>query len=360
MKRRISHFVFSISFPSWASSSSMLADRQERHQRSFPVLVVFCSCDQLLVGHGQSDSCFDETVQAGKRVILHVAIIQPKGELVNIAANMLLAGMMIDAMQTALKNRPDAFNSVCSDVFPNVLPGAMIDGFVRIDGFVEALIATMFVGMQGRRGLYVAMDFMVKTFALCVRNRLCDSAPSAFAHSDNGRLSDDTASGFHSLINMLIFFFAADICLVDFDDALQNGWVIAARFTEALQEEPSGLLGDSDFLRKLQGRDALAGSDKEIHGVNPFVQRNVGTLEDSAGSDREIFMAWVAAIEATFASRNALPKATRWAHGTVRPAAGFKIASRRFLVREHFEEFESADGDFAHEAIMQLPVKRQL
>jgi hypothetical protein len=124
----------------------------------------------------------------------------------------------------------------------------------------------------------------------------------------------------------------------------------AACLPEPVKSEPSGLLGDPDFLGELHGRNALARRHKQIHRINPLVQRNVRPLENRSGSDREVLLALVAAIKSVFARRNALAKS---AHGTaraVRPKASLKIGPRRLLVGKHLEKLESGDCAFGHRA----------
>jgi hypothetical protein len=57
--------------------------------------------DKRLVGEPLSGCSVNEAVEPRERVVLHIAFVQAKGELVNIAVQMLWAGMVIGTMQTA-------------------------------------------------------------------------------------------------------------------------------------------------------------------------------------------------------------------------------------------------------------------
>ena len=71
-------------------------------------------------------------------------------------------------------------------------------------------------------------------------------------------------------------------------------------------------------------------------------------LENRAGANGEIFLALVAQVETflALARRNALGQTATRAARTLRPQAGFEVHPRGFLIREHLEKLEGADGDF--------------
>src|SRR3546814_16974402 len=54
----------------------------------------------------------DEAIQALQGVALHVAVVEPEGELVNVAVQVLLAGVVVDTLQAPLQHREHAPNAV--------------------------------------------------------------------------------------------------------------------------------------------------------------------------------------------------------------------------------------------------------
>lgn len=54
----------------------------------------------------------DQAVEPRKRMRLYVALVQSEGELVDVAVEMLIARVVIDAVQAALHHRPYALNAV--------------------------------------------------------------------------------------------------------------------------------------------------------------------------------------------------------------------------------------------------------
>ena len=110
------------------------------------------------------------------------------------------------------------------------------------------------------------------------------------------------------------------------------------------QDEPRGLLRDADLLAELERADALARGDEQVHGIQPLVQRHMGPLEDGPGADGEILLAGVAAVEAARPAGDALSAVADRANLTVRPAAALQVQPCCFLIREHLEKLEGADG----------------
>jgi hypothetical protein len=58
-------------------------------------------------------------------VALHIAIVQAERELIHIAVKMLWAGVVIDAVQAALHNGPNAFDAVRGNIVADILAVAV-------------------------------------------------------------------------------------------------------------------------------------------------------------------------------------------------------------------------------------------
>jgi hypothetical protein len=141
---------------------------------------------------------------------------------------------------------------------------------------------------------------------------------------------------------------AAEECLIDFHNALEFGEFLAASLTKTVEHEPCRLLLDANLFGDLHGRDAFGCSYKQVHGIEPLVERDMRPLEDRASADREIKLAFVAAMEASLARRNAILTSAGWTGNTFRPEATFEVGSGGFLVGEHLEQLKGADSRTAH------------
>lgn len=58
---------------------------------------------------------------------LHVTFVEAKGELINVTVQVLVAGVMIDTMQPALHDGPNAFDAVGRHTIADVFASAMDD-----------------------------------------------------------------------------------------------------------------------------------------------------------------------------------------------------------------------------------------
>jgi hypothetical protein len=321
----------------WAS-----ADMREPRQPSRPISSgpLVSSFDQRLIGKALASGSPDKTFKSRERVVLNIAFVQAEGKLVNIAAKMFRAGVVIDADQAALENRENALNSIGGHVVSDILASAVVDSIVAEARALNAIICASFVGMQGRSDFDMLMNSGLNCFLICALDRRCDRPPVALAHPKNGRLADRAATRLELLVFVFVGLDPADESFIDFDNAAKLLEVRPARFPDAMQHEPSRRLPDADLFRQLQARDALARREKQVHCVNPFVQRNMAAFKYRSSAHREIFLALIATIEAALAFRDPLLKAAYWTARTIRPKVLFQIDARRLLVRKHLEQFE--------------------
>ena len=128
----------------------------------------------------------------------------------------------------------------------------------------------------------------------------------------------------------------------------------AARLAQASQNEPRRFLRNADLFRELHAADSLAGCHKQIHRVQPFIQRHLGALKNRIGPHSEIKFTCSTAIETRLAGpadsegRNAVPRLAVRANRAIRPKPLFEIDSRAVLSWEQREELESANGGAGH------------
>jgi hypothetical protein len=88
------------------------------------------SLDQRLIGKALAGNRADKAFKTSQCVVLNIPFVKAEGKLVNIAAKMFRAGVMIDAYQAALENRENTFNPVGGHVVSNILVSAMVDSIM--------------------------------------------------------------------------------------------------------------------------------------------------------------------------------------------------------------------------------------
>lgn len=120
------------------------------------------SLDQCLVGEALASRAGHEAIEPVQSVPLHVAVIQAEGKFVNVAAQVLFAGVVIDADQAALHDREHTFDAVGGHVIADVFAFAVVDGFVVEKQPAKATVNASLIGVQRRASGDVLVDFGVQ------------------------------------------------------------------------------------------------------------------------------------------------------------------------------------------------------
>lgn len=143
------------------------------YPQSYPIDQGFpFSCRKLLVRDSFADDCGYEAVKPLQSVTDHVSSIQPESEFIHISPKMLVAGVMIDAMQSALHDSPHALDSICVDVTPDILPIAVIDTIVTEEKAIQIGVRSMLIRIELAADLHVIIDRRINLFRSSVGNRL--------------------------------------------------------------------------------------------------------------------------------------------------------------------------------------------
>src|SRR5579872_460889 len=110
------------------------------------------------------------------------------------------------------------------------------------------------------------------------------------------------------------------------------------------------ILGDANLLGKLKTADALPGRHKQVHGVQPLLERHFRPLENSSCPDGEIEVAAsIAAIKASPLARgDAFSALAVWATDSIRPEPRFQVQTCGLFIREGLKELECANCGFGH------------
>jgi hypothetical protein len=92
-----------------------------------------------------------------ERVSLDVTIVEAKRELIDVAAKVLLADVMVRAIDAALQQRPDRLDTIRSHVVARILGDAVIDRLMLVR-VAKTLIRAGLIGVHGRSDLDVLED----------------------------------------------------------------------------------------------------------------------------------------------------------------------------------------------------------
>jgi hypothetical protein len=102
-----------------------------RQQWRLTLLVVWRhSLREPLICQPFTSNAIHETSKSRQGMVLDVPLIEPERKLIDIAAKMFLASMVIDTDYAAFENRENALNSVGGHVIADKLASTMVDSFM--------------------------------------------------------------------------------------------------------------------------------------------------------------------------------------------------------------------------------------
>jgi len=168
-------------FASCRASSSVSVGRREPRPQChlvFWVSVFSRSLDQFFIGEPLSGNTVDEAVKPREGMVLYVAFIEPKRELINVTIKVLWAGVVIDADQAALHNREDTLDPVRGHVVADKFASAVIDRFVVEGKSLDAVVGTGLIRIEHGAGLDHLTDRALDGFFVCAATRWARSASS--------------------------------------------------------------------------------------------------------------------------------------------------------------------------------------
>src|SRR5579872_28593 len=306
------------------------------------------SSDEPLVGEPLSGTGHHEAVQALHRVSRDVPLVEAKRKFIDVAEQVLFAGVMVDAMQPAFQDGPDTLDGVSGDRTTGKLSGAVVDPLVTIEQAVQVVVRAVLIGVDRRANFHRAVDLVLDSVDAGRVNHHGDGTASAFPHSQHGGFADRPTARVQLFAGVLVAFFSADESLVNLDNPAKRFQLTSASFAETAQNEPRGLLRDADLFSELHRGNPLPRRHEQVHRVQPLVQRNVGSLEDGVRADGEYFVARVAPVVASGAGGNAIASRAEGTLDTSRPEPRFEVKSRGFGIWEQLEQLERADGGARH------------
>ena len=223
--------------------------------------------------------------------IFGAASVVAELKLADIQRQIGFADLVEVADDTALDERPEAFDRLCVDRPHNVLLVCMPDDFVRILA-IEAAIAYPFV--TNEQCDLVGNDFADEAFesgGVDAFNHAGNDLSLAADRADNRLLAGTKAAATRAtaLANVAILRLAADEGLVNLylAEQLALGTVLHGD-ADAVAHIPSRLIGASaDHSMDLVCRHALFRVVHQEGDLEPLDQRIFRVLEDRSGDDRE-------------------------------------------------------------------------
>jgi hypothetical protein len=279
-----------------------------------------------------------------ENVLIHPIVIAEL-KLRNIERQILGTDFVERADNTALQNRPEAFNRIRVDRSNNTMLGVLalgvINDAVRI-AIVKAAIGGVVI--RAEQANAIGNGFFDERFyriAFSVFNDAGDHVAFAL-HSTNHDLFAEAAPLIVlALIPMPVLILAANIGLVDFNNAAELFDVFDKRGSDFVAHSPCRFVAPEPHVtHDLQCAHSLFGSEHEMNDLEPLAEGLVGVLEDSPGDVGEpIASLWSAMITLPM-PRIALQLSradctTARTRDAIGPATANQIGAASIFVREH-------------------------
>src|SRR5579885_149466 len=303
------------------------------------------SSTSRLIGEPLADHALQQAF--GALGIVHAkrdAVVVAEIKLRQIAVQMIVAAMLIDALHAALEHGEEAFDGVGMHAAigaRDVLTFAVTGELVIREVIAQTPILTCLIGQHSRFRMDVCLQDREQGRSLeIVHDHAAGLAAVAIYQCQNLVLVFVAAPLLHPF--WLLLPVVADEGFVHFDEAAakaEHRATGAHGFAHAMAHEPRGFQGDAQGAVKLIRANALLAGRDEEDRLQPQAQRDMAGLKDGADLDGKRFPAVVALVGAdpgAFAGQlaYALGRAAMHAKRAVRPDARFNEGVCGFFVVE--------------------------
>jgi hypothetical protein len=263
-------------------------------------------------------------------------------ELCEIAVQVLLATVLIDALQAALKDAVVTLNGISVNLVAIPVSVAVFAAMM-----VNSAMLGKFIAKFG-----IAIGFVGHHFAFAGDigsdnwdNFVFGSALN-MERANRAAALNQTKDGVfmpRALLDLEAVF-ATDVGLINLDGraiaAHRGKRTIAHSLPDAMAQMPSGFQPNAQHALKLAGADPLLARAKQVDGLQPHSQRQVTILEDGSNLDGELLTAGIALVK-SYASGFArefadvlFGRAAMRANRASRPKARFNIGVSGLFVVE--------------------------
>lgn len=215
---------------------------------------------------------------------------------------------MVSAEDRPLEMSPEALNGIGSHITDGILAHPVTDNIVDVSFLRKTLVGRKFIGKYRRIISNELLDDGHKGNGLGVLHLQRTDTALTGHHTEDWGLGLGGAS--LRVLRFLGFVFvgltATKVHFIHFHLAVKDrGIILGIEGTDLMENEPSGLLRDTNITAQLHRGNALLVAADEIHRNEPLAEGNLGVLKDGSDKDGEIRLA-MGAMEATIGTGGAM------------------------------------------------------
>jgi len=261
-------------------------------------------------------------IQEQIRILL---AIEEESHFVQVGGEMLCADLVPASNDAALEQRESGFDRVGVDVSsePDIFFLCVIDSLM-LDIANGGFVSLPFVGNQY---LHIRADVFLNVLrqlaGLCISRMEETEFAVALSYADDSFFLSSHSGFLPRLTNPALL--PADVGFIHFDGAVQHGlFCFLHGSSDTVTEIPCGFVADSQGALDLISRHSFASFAEQKSGKEPFLQWEMGVVEDRARRDRELVITGLA-IEQLLGCRKFYNGAmTTETFGAIRPAQPHK------------------------------------
>jgi hypothetical protein len=281
----------------------------------------------------------EKSVAIIHRTFLGCPVVVPKCLLVKVPEQVEWFDIDIRALQSALEQAPEVFESVRVNLSVNV-PLGVVDHVVAVVAN-QSVIRWQLIAEQCRVSSYVIADFLLDERLATICQNLSANFAATLQNSKYNRFIVRATLYDFSPVDI-----AVHVPSLTTDESFINFHLCSttAKFDQriglhcepdAMHHKPRGLLSDSESAVDFVGTDSVLAVRNHPNGNHPLVHANGGILEDGSDLDRELFLAALAEPKPSRGNEGMfLGVASRTRNGALRPAKRDGIVKRPLWVRK--------------------------
>jgi hypothetical protein len=216
-----------------------------------------------------------------------LTVIITELELGNIQRHIFPAHFVKCANNTALENRPEAFDGLSVNCADNILPFGVVNNAMRIFT-IEPLVANPLIGAKQADFVGDGLaDERGEDIGSYVRDHARNHIALAADRADDWGFAgtDATSSAaLAALIPVPVLGQAADERFIDFDDTAELINVLHEGGSDLVAHEPSGFIGTEPHVAiKLQSAHAFLANEHQVDDAIPIAKRLIGIFKGRSG-----------------------------------------------------------------------------
>src|SRR6266404_111418 len=253
---------------------------------------------QLFVGEATTSDMRHHTMKA-LVIMRRLTIVVAEYLLVQVTKHMERFDRNVRALQSALEQAPEVFESICVDL-PLNIAFRVVNRLVNKVLIVQSLIRKKGIGVDRALGFDVSANLGLQMMLTTKRNNRRSNLTAALQHAHDGQLVFDPAFRDYALAPALVHESRCatneSFIYFDFLAAPTNlhGLFGVHRKANAVHHVPGRFLRDAESACNLIGTDTVLAVRQHPHGYHPLVHAERRILKNRADFDGELFLASLA------------------------------------------------------------------